>query len=30
MPKARTEPGVEIHYEIDAFTDPWTQPEAEK
>lgn len=28
MPKARTEPGVEIHYEIDDFTDPWTQPEA--
>jgi pimeloyl-ACP methyl ester carboxylesterase len=27
MPKARITPEIEIHYEIDDYTDPWTRPE---
>ena len=27
MPTFETSPGVELHYEVDDFTDPWTEPE---
>ena len=27
MPKARITPDIEIHYEVDDYTDPWTKPE---
>jgi len=27
MPAARITPDLEMHYEIDDYTDPWTQPE---
>ena len=28
MPKAHLPPDIEIHYEVDDYTDPWTKPEA--
>lgn len=28
MPKARVAPDIDLHYVVDDFTDPWTQPEA--
>ena len=28
MPKARLATGIEMHYEIDDYTDPWKKPEA--
>jgi 3-oxoadipate enol-lactonase len=27
MPTFETSPGVQLHYEVDDFTDPWTEPE---
>src|SRR5215212_5381991 len=27
MPTARITPDLEMHYEVDDYTDPWTQPE---
>ena len=27
MPSFQTSPGVELYYEVDDFTDPWTKPE---
>lgn len=27
MPAARITPDLEMHYEVDDYTDPWTQPE---
>lgn len=27
MPIMQTSPGVQLHYEVDDFTDPWTRPE---
>ena len=28
MPTARIKPGLEMHYRVDDFTDPWREPEA--
>jgi pimeloyl-ACP methyl ester carboxylesterase len=27
LPTARITPDLEMHYEVDDYTDPWTQPE---
>ena len=27
MPNFETSPGVQLHYQVDDFTDPWTEPE---
>ena len=28
MPSVRLSPGLEMHYRVDDFTDPWTTPES--